>query len=266
MARIYPICSSSEGNSTFIGTRTHGILVDAGCSFRMLKSSLGYIDTEFSGIEAIFITHEHIDHIRGLEQVFKHTKLPVFATKGTIDAILSDPRCTYGDIARFYDITAEPYQSADFRVTSFRTSHDAAQSCGYHIEYCGRHIGVCTDTGTVTPEAEMALLGCDAVLLESNYDADMLRKNPKYHIELKRRILGQKGHLSNKDCAAFAEKLIKSGTTQLILGHLSKENNTPDTATACVVDHLHRCGLKRERDYTLDIAPVTTDGQFISLG
>ena len=79
MARIYPICSSSDGNSTFIGTRGHGILVDAGCSFRALKNALSLIDTDFDGIEAVFITHEHTDHIKALEQLFKHTKLPVFS-------------------------------------------------------------------------------------------------------------------------------------------------------------------------------------------
>ena len=94
MARIYPICSSSEGNSTFIGTRGHGILVDAGCSFRALNNSLGLIDTDMSGIEAIFITHEHIDHVRGLEQIIKHTDIPVFATPMTADALRESRKIT----------------------------------------------------------------------------------------------------------------------------------------------------------------------------
>lgn len=265
MARIYPICSSSEGNSTFIGTRGHGILIDAGCSFRMLKNSLEYIGTDFSGIEAVFITHEHIDHVRGLEQIIKHTNVPVFAASGTISALKSDSRRPLPDTARLYDISAEKYHSAAFEVSPIKTSHDAADSVGYLVHYYGRKLAVCTDTGKVTDDMRTKLSGCEAVLLESNYDVEMLRKNPKYHIDLKRRILGEKGHLSNNACAEFAEQLVRGGTKHLILGHLSRENNTPQTAFSCTADHLHRQGLRIERDFTLNIAPVTTDGHFIAI-
>ena len=115
MARIYPICSSSGGNCTFIGTRGNGILVDVGCSHKMLKSSLELIDTNISGIEAIFITHEHIDHIKGLEQIIKHTKIPVFSSAGTI-SYLKNKIPTEN---RYYDITREKYVSAGFEVSSF---------------------------------------------------------------------------------------------------------------------------------------------------
>lgn len=262
MARIYPICSSSGGNCTFIGTRGNGVLVDVGCSFRMLKNSLELIDTELSGIEAIFITHEHIDHIKGLEQIFKHTNIPVFATAGTISFLKSTE---WAKNARFYNITEERYVSAGFEVSAFRTSHDAAESVGYIVKYNGRSFAVCTDTGIVTEEAEAAIAGCEAVLLESNYDEGMLRKNPKYHADLKRRILGEQGHLSNNACAEFAEKLVRNGTTHLILGHLSRENNTPSTAYACTCDYLRKHGFDAERDYTLNVAPIVTDGEYIAL-
>lgn len=263
MARIFPICSSSEGNCTFIGTRGHGILVDAGCSFRALKNALALIDTDFDGIEALFITHEHYDHIKGIEQVFKHTALPVFAAGGTVSAMASMGKIPDGKLV--YDITKTGYKSASFEVTPFRTSHDAAESVGYRIGFNGQSFAVCTDTGVVTDEAAEALKGCDAVLLESNYDPDMLRRNMRYGFDLKRRISSNIGHLSNRDCAEFAEKLVRGGTRHLILGHLSKENNTPDTAYACTSELLAKRGLVIERDYTLDIAPVLTEGQYIAI-
>lgn len=261
MARIYPICSSSGGNCTFIGTRGNGILVDAGCSHKMLKSSLELIDTDIGGIEAIFITHEHIDHIKGLEQIIKHTNIPVFSSAGTISYLKGKIPAQN----RYYDITREKYVSAGFEVGCFRTSHDAAESVGYKVRYHGADFAVCTDTGVITAEARAALLGCETVLLESNYDVEMLRKNPKYHADLKRRILGERGHLSNSDCAEFAAELVKNGTTHIILGHLSRENNTPSTAYSCTRDRLKARGLEAERDYTLNVAPVNTQGEYISV-
>ncbi len=263
MARLYPICSSSGGNCTFIGTAGGGVLIDVGCSFRVLKSALSYIDTELSGIEAVFITHEHSDHIAGLSQIIKHTGIPVFTSSGTIEALMSSKKLP--ENARLYDINSEGYESARFKVSAFRTSHDAAESVGYLINYGQKTFAVCTDTGVVTEQVRTALDGVETVLLESNYEPELLRKNPNYPAELKRRILGDKGHLSNNACAEFAEELVKKGTRHLVLGHLSKENNTPQTAYTRTYEFLHNHGLEAERDYTLDIAPVSTQGQYIAV-
>ena len=262
MARIYPICSSSSGNSTFIGTRGHGILVDAGCSFRALNLALGLIDTDISGIEAVFITHEHIDHVKALELLIKHTKIPIFATEGTAAELKRQGKIP--NELQIYD-SRGGYTSAAFEVSCFKTSHDSADSVGYKIKYSGELFGVCTDTGIVTPEAESALLGCRTVLIESNHDEEMLRKNPRYGIDLKRRILSDYGHLSNTACAEFCEKLVCSGTRHLILGHLSQENNSPETAQQCTKAFLESRGFITERDYTLNVAPVNTSGEFIAV-
>lgn len=262
MARIYPICSSSSGNSAFIGTRGHGILVDAGCSFRALKLALEFIDTDISGIEAVFITHEHIDHIKALEQLTKHTKIPIFATEGTAAELKRQGKVP--NELQIYD-PRDGYTSAAFEVSCFKTSHDSADSVGYKIKFAGELFGVCTDTGIITPETEKALLGCNTVLIESNHDEEMLRKNPRYGIDLKRRILSDYGHLSNTACAEFCEKLVRSGTRHLILGHLSQENNSPETARQCTENFLTSRGLVIERDYTLNVAPVNTSGEFIAV-
>lgn len=259
MARIYPICSSSSGNCTFIGTRGHGILVDAGCSFRALSNALSLIDTGFDGIEALFITHEHVDHVKALAMIAKHTKVPMFASEETIAAIRE--KAIVPEDTTIYDIS-EGYRSAQFEVSAFSTSHDTDGSVGYKIR-CGENCyGVCTDTGYVTEEAEKALKGCFGVLLESNYDEDMLRRNMNYSPDLKRRIRSNTGHLSNDSCAEFACKLVKNGTRHIILGHLSRENNTPDTAKTCTGNLLAQNGLAEERDFTLNVAPVMTAGEF----
>lgn len=262
MARIYPICSSSSGNSTFIGTRGHGILVDAGCSFRALRLALELIDTDISQIEAVFVTHEHIDHVKALEQLTKHTKIPIFATECTAAEMKSAGRIP-SDI-QVYD-SRGGYKSAAFEVSCFKTSHDAADSVGYKIKFGGVSFGVCTDTGVVTSEAEKVLLGCWTVLIESNHDEGMLRQNPRYGADLKRRILSDYGHLSNEACAEFCLKLVRSGTRHLILGHLSEENNTPETAAQCVRGFLKSNGLLEERDYTLSVAAVRTSGEFVAV-
>lgn len=250
------------GNSTFIGTRGHGILVDVGCSFRALNNALDLIDTKLENIEAVFITHEHIDHIKGLEQVLKHTKIPVFAPELSAAQMKSD-----GKIPRDAEIfnAREGYKSAAFEVSCFETSHDSADSVGYRIVYNKELFGVCTDTGFVTEEAKKALGGCTTVLIESNYDEEMLRKNPNYPPLLKRRIMGDGGHLSNSGCAEFCEKLVRGGTRHLILGHLSQENNTPATAKNCVKSFLEQRGLFEDRDFTLSAAPVMTSGEYIAV-
>ena len=262
MARIYPICSSSSGNSTFIGTRGHGILVDAGCSFRGLKNALDLIDTRIENIEAVFITHEHTDHIKALEQIIKHTKIPIFAPLPSVEEMKS---CgIIPEDAQIYD-ARDGYKSASFEVSCFKTSHDSADSVGYRISYNKERFGVCTDTGIVTEETKAALKGCTAVLIESNYDETMLRKNPSYAAVLKRRIMSEHGHLSNEDCAAFCETLVRGGTRHLILGHLSRENNTPSTAKNFTKRFLEQRGMLEERDFTLNTAPVMTDGEYIAV-
>ncbi len=265
MARIYPICSSSTGNCTFIGTKGHGILIDDGCSFASLKNALSLIDTEINQIEAIFITHEHIDHVKGLNVLAKHSKIPVFASAGTIAALTAEDKAPLPESLRLYNIFEESYKSAEFEVTAFHTPHDTPESVGYVVNYNDTRIAVCTDIGIVTEEIEKNLLGCHAVLLESNYDLDMLRRNVNYSPALKRRIASDTGHLSNAAAAEFAEKLVNSGTTRLILGHLSRENNTPNTAYSCTCSHLQKKGMKLGSDFTLDIAPVITEGQYIAL-
>jgi len=144
------------------------------------------------------------------------------------------------------------------KITPFVTPHDTTQSCGYKIETSdSKKIAVCTDLGEVTPAVSESLSGCDCVLLESNYDEKML-KTSSYPFYLKERISSRKGHLANGDCAKQVRRLVESGTTRVILGHLSQENNTPQKAEKAVLNELS--GFKRNIDYILSVAPVCTTG------
>ena len=165
-------------------------------------------------------------------------------------------------------INSEGCEMKDFeeicgmKISCFPTSHDTKESCGYKIEFeDGKRCAVCTDLGYVSPIVEESLLGLDVVLIEANYDVEMLR-NGRYDYYLKTRIFSKNGHLSNDDCGDFARKLVESGTTKLILGHLSQDNNTPEIAAETVVRHLD--GFVRNSDYILSVAPVETSGGFIA--
>lgn len=256
MARIYPLFSSSKGNSSFIGTEKGGILIDCGVSFKRLSAALETNRIPLSAVQAVFITHEHSDHVAGLRMLTGRTSIPVYGQKRTLQRL-----CDAGKIAPaspVIDMTGKAISCAGSEVSCFNTPHDTIQSCGYRIhteddKYCA----VCTDLGHVTPEVEQALTGCRMVLIEANYDENMLRTGP-YPFYLKERILSPNGHLSNNSCAAQVEKLVESGTTHILLGHLSQDNNRPQLAETAVHGALAR--FARGRDYLLGVAPVETQG------
>lgn len=228
MARIYPLFSSSKGNATFVGTPKGGILIDAGVSCKRLCTALDANDIPPQAIHGIFITHTHSDHISGLKVFTKKYNIPVFAQRANLNEIAQkdkvDKKCNLNEVD-FSDTCI-----GDFKVHSFKTPHDVVASCGYRIETPdGKTIVTCTDLGHVTPEIDKNLKCADLVLLESNYDINMLR-NGSYPPELKMRISSKHGHLSNNDCGSELVKLLKNGTYRFILGHLSQENNTPQIA------------------------------------
>jgi len=255
LARIYPLFSSSKGNSTYIGSKTCGILIDAGVSYTRLVKALSANDIDISAVKGVFITHEHSDHISGVKMLTKKAGIPVFAQPYTLEGLFrSKAVYSWGE-----DMTGS-ICIAGMEVKCFDTPHDANESCGYRITFeNGKSCAVCTDLGYVTPDIEQALLGTDAVLLESNYDEAMLKNGP-YPSYLKARIKSKFGHLSNSDSGKFAERLVQNGTTRIILGHLSQENNTPQTADNTVSGFLSE--YKRNYDYILTVAPVETAGCF----
>ena len=231
--RLCTLYSGSGGNAAYLETPTARILIDAGKCTRTLLSSLKSIGVDAATLDAIFITHEHTDHIASLEVLAKKHPIPVhILLKSALRFRDTQPEALC-KCFRLQEKAPFAVQVGDVTVTSFVTPHDSRASVGYRFAFPDGEqtvqIGYATDIGHITEEIRKGLTGCDAVVLESNHDVDMLMDGP-YPYDLKLRIRGKRGHLSNRDCADFAAELAGQGTKHFLLAHLSEENNFPDLA------------------------------------
>lgn len=246
MLTVHSIASGSEGNSLLVSAGGTHILVDAGISARRITTALLSLGLTPGDIAGVLVTHEHSDHTAGLATLTKQYRLPLYASGGTAGALCARiPHAA--DVLHLL-----PRQGVltlgDAQVTVFPTSHDAAESIDFRFDCGGAALGILTDTGCVTPEAEQALQGVDLLVLESNHDEDWLLSGP-YPYYLKQRILGNRGHLSNDAAAALAQRMASAGTRQFVLAHLSRENNTPERARQTMARAL--AGL----DVSVTVAP-----------
>lgn len=259
MAKFCPLFSSSSGNSVYVGCGEDGILIDVGMSAKQTDIALHNIGVDPDSIKAILITHEHSDHVKGLRVFAAKHKLKIYATRGTA-FYLNNYELTGKEKLNCEVIDDNGLEAGSLLIKPFRTSHDARESCGYTVDTPdGRKISIATDLGFVSETVHNAISGSDLVMLESNHDVRMLENGP-YPYQLKERILSNKGHLSNDACAEEAVKLIKSGTTRLFLGHLSKENNFPELAYQTTYAALTATGMQEDHDYILKVAkPVWED-------
>ena len=227
--RLVTFASGSTGNCALVSAGGH-ILIDAGISLRRIRSHLSLSGLTPEDISGVLITHEHSDHISGLAMLVKYHKIPVYAP----DAVAVSLRGSVPGIdACLREIVpGEMFSLGDMNIRAFPTPHDVRQSVGYRIE--GDAVfGFATDMGHVTEEVVSGLSGADAVVIEANHDTDMLLAGP-YPPYLKQRVLSERGHLSNDSSAALALRLAESGTRTIVLGHLSRENNTPSLAVGAV--------------------------------
>lgn len=251
MAIVCPLFSSSSGNATYIGYGGSGILIDAGVTAKRLSDALASIEVDPARLCGVFVTHEHSDHVKGLRVFCKKHHLPVYCSEKTADAIVSSGALEETGIITTFENSVEV---GGFTVRRFCTSHDCAGSSGYFVTTPdGKKVAVCTDLGYVSEEVEYALKGADLAIVESNHDITLLQNGP-YPPSLKRRILSDKGHLSNHRCAELIAKLAKDGTSRFVLAHISRDNNTPDTAVECTRTRLALCGLESGQDYLLEAA------------
>jgi phosphoribosyl 1,2-cyclic phosphodiesterase len=230
------LASGSKGNCTVIEGESGAILIDAGLSTKELLRRLALTDCPPEAIGAVLVTHEHGDHIRGLDVLARRLGCPVYATGGTLDDFLNHRRTSDKPIDTRICRHHEHFSVGEFDVLPFSTSHDAAEPCGFVIRGNGVRFGYCTDTGIITPHMLALLRHCDGVVLESNHCPEMLANGP-YPESLKRRIRSSRGHLSNT-AASESLRALGADVPQIILAHLSEINNTPERVKMSARDGL----------------------------
>ena len=231
---LFSIASGSSGNCICIGSDDTHIMIDVGISGKRVESGMNDMDLTTSDMSAIFITHEHADHIQGLGVLARRHAIPIYGTRGTINAIKSTPSLGEIDSDLFHEIEADSDVTiGDIIVHPFRISHDAAEPVAYRMEHNGKKIAVVTDLGEYTDYTIDNIRGLDALLIEANHDVNMLRVGP-YPYSLKQRIAGVLGHLSNEASGCLLSEVLHDDIGPILLGHLSKENNYPDLALESV--------------------------------
>lgn len=246
------LASGSKGNSIYIGTEDTKILIDAGLSGSKIDSALNNINLSLENIDAIFVTHEHSDHIESIGVISRKYNIPIYATEGTWNSIperigkilKSNKRLVYKD---------EGILLNDIFIHSFQVPHDAKEPVCYSVIHNNVKICVVTDIGHITRDIIENMRHCSGLVLESNHDINMV-KNSDYPQVVKERILGKYGHISNETCGKLLACIMNDKLKNVFLSHLSQDNNTPELAYLTVANTLDEFGIKAEKDVNLHIA------------
>ncbi len=227
---LYSIASGSSGNCIYVGNEDTNLLVDAGISGKRVIAGLTAMDINPEKLKGLLITHEHSDHIKGIGVLARKYKVPIYGTVETMNAMLHSS--TVGYIPEGLVRVIEPdveFFIDDITINPFTISHDASNPVAYTFVHGDTKIGIATDMGTYNDYIISKLTGCNALLLEANHDVHMLQVGG-YPYVLKKRILGDLGHLSNENSGRLICQIYHEGLKDIVLGHLSKENNYPDLA------------------------------------
>ena len=228
MLKYCSIGSGSSGNCHYIGYKDTNILVDAGLSGKRISTGLEDLNIDASKLKGIFITHEHSDHIKGAGIISRKYDIPIFANIKTWCA-MKDKLGQIEDRNMKVFENDKSYSLGDLIIRPFSISHDASDAVGYNFYADNEKMSIATDIGKITDNIRRHLYKSKLVVLESNYDPNMLMMG-SYPYALKKRVMSEVGHLSNEDAANFCVELIKEGTERILLAHLSKENNFPELA------------------------------------
>lgn len=248
--------SSSKGNCAYIKYKNDEFLIDCGASARSIEDSLKQLGTNLANLSAIFITHEHSDHIRGIHTISKHFDIPFYAPEKSCEYIEHqlEPNSTLIPL-----VSGSAVSLGDTALCPIATPHDARGSVGFRILAGDEKIGYFTDIGHLSEGVLRGLSGCRRVVIESNHDIEMLKNGP-YPYPLQKRILGEMGHLSNELCARLIPHLARHGSESFILAHLSEENNRPEIAFKQSFDSLTENGYYVNQNNTdslnLQVAPA----------
>lgn len=260
------ITSGSSGNCIYAGTDSTHILVDAGISGKRIEQGLESIGLKADELSGILITHEHADHIAGLGVLARRYGIPMYATKGTIDGIRNTK--SVGEIPdELFNVinTDIPFMIDDLLIKPVEISHDANEPCAYRIENGKKSVGICTDLGTYNDYIVDSFRGVNAILLEANHDVNMLQVG-RYPYPLKRRILSDRGHLSNENSGRLLCRLLHDDLKTIMLGHLSEENNLAELAyeTVRLEIMMNECEYQPE-DFDIIVASRSERSKLIEL-
>lgn len=254
MIKFQSFLSGSSGNCTYITDDNTHILVDCGATAKYITACLGRLGVLPTQIDAVLITHEHRDHVSGAGVFARKYGTPIIATSKTIDAMHSITG-NIPDSCISSCTSHEEFKIGGINVRPFSISHDASEPVGYKLSDKDGTFTVATDLGHISDELIDDLSGSNSIIIEANHDLEMLRTGI-YPYHLKRRILGERGHLSNDACATLCAMLAKSGTKSFWLGHLSKENNIPTLAFETVREVLKKEGFSVGADVGLGVLPA----------
>lgn len=253
MLKCCSLYSGSSGNSFFIQSENTNILIDAGVSCKKIETALkNGFDLSLANIDAIFVTHEHVDHTKSLNLISSKYNLPVFASRGTWNALTEKTTKISDNNKKIFDID-KSFEFKDLRIFPFSTPHDAAEPCGFNIYKDNSKISIATDLGFIDDKLFNNLKESSFLMLESNYEPNILRLS-SYPYRLKQRISSKNGHLSNNDASETISKLVNFGLKDVLLIHLSKENNVPEIAYETVLEKL-KCANCSLDNINLNVAP-----------
>lgn len=243
--------SGSSGNCYYLGTDKYGILIDAGIGIRSIKKILKEHDIMLDSIKAVFITHDHADHIKAVGHLGEKINIPIYAT-AKIHQGINKSYCVTEKLSTSvrYLEKETPMQLHDFTIESFEVPHDGSDNVGYCIEVDGRIFAFLTDLGEITPLAAQYICKAHYLIIEANYDVEMLRMG-SYPAHLKARIMGANGHMSNADTANFLADNYNENLRYIWLCHLSKDNNHPELAYKTVEWALKTKGIYTGKEVQL---------------
>jgi phosphoribosyl 1,2-cyclic phosphodiesterase len=239
MKGFCPLASGSKGNCIYVGTDQTKVLIDAGISRRALIARLAELNVTLDEIDAILITHEHTDHIQGLNTLGLKMGIPILANSETAKGIVQ----YFGDCPKFKIFTTgETFEFGDLEIHPFSIQHDTLDPVAFTIKTCGLKLGFCADLGFATTLVTNHLQNCDYLYLEANHDPALVQASPRPYV-YKQRVLGRTGHLSNDACADVLEKVCHASLKHVHLAHLSGECNRHDLALSVIGERLERLGV-----------------------
>ena len=262
MFNFCSLYSGSSGNSLFLESENTKLLIDAGVSSKKIENALNSLEIAPESIDGILITHEHSDHVQGLGTFAKKFNLPVFVNQKTLDAMPKQKEKISEKNINIFKIE-EKFEIGDLKIKPFSIPHDAANPCGFNIFKDNKKISIATDIGHMTRGILKNLEDSIFIMLESNYDPNVLMYS-KYPYPLKSRIAGPNGHLSNELAGKTISHLLNSGLQQAILGHLSKQSNFPELAYKTVVDELMSTNYD-ENSLKLSVASRDMPGNIVKI-